>query len=195
MPRPKLFSRRQRKEKPPPFEELIVFDDDEQSIYRVSLPAPELLERFGRASRYVPDTTMPRYVGAVIAMAATWLTASQVFYWVLILPMANSMVFGVLLSFWMALPGWMIGPKFGPKPQWLARRVDGKFASLNPYEYFAPDHPEASFAAEMLELRDVRLIMQGGRTKQQKMILTTLIILLGSLIAAFFFMIVIFSTN
>ena len=184
-----------RKPKPPPYEEVIVFDDDEAAIYRVSLPAPDLLEAFGRAARYVPDTMMPRYIGAIAATGAGWLVASQAFYWLLLMPMVTSMVLGVLIAFWMAMPGWVIGPKFGPKPQWLARRVKGELKPLDPFTYFKSDHPEASFAAEMLELRDLRMIMSGGRSKQQKMILTTLVILLGSLVAAFFFMVMIFSTN
>ena len=177
----------------PKFEEIVVFDEDHEQIYRVALPRAVIADHLDSTARYLPDTQMPRYIGAAAGYGCMLFAMSVAFLFLLQWPLVAAVVMSVTLGVPGALPGWMLGPRFGPKPQWLAIRENGEIKRLPVEDYTEGDHPEASFAAELMQMRDLKFIYRGGASKVQRFILTSLLILLGSLLMAFFFMILIFT--
>ena len=179
--------RRQLNERKPRFEELVVFCEIERDIFRVRLPIDDLYKNLGARARFVCDTSTPQYVGAGLAyLAAVPVIALPIF--LLGYDIIMSTVVGVLLASSAALPGWIVGPKFGPKPQWLSvRREDGTIAPFDINGYYSPSDPEASFIAEMMQMRDLRMVLSGGQSRQQKLQIALFVVLLVCLVIALFF--------
>ena len=178
-----------------PYEEVVVFDEDNGRIFRVAMPHDEIAANLSASARYMPDTLMPRYIGAALGYAgvcgALMVTFFFLLQWLLVPAITFSAMFGVLG----ALPGWLIGPRFGPKSQWIAQRIDGDIIDMPVKDYTGGDHPEASFAYELMQMRDLKFLYSGGASRQQKMILTTLIITLGCLVFGLFFIVMVFSSG
>ena len=188
----KLNAVRANKEEKTRWEDVIVFDDDIQTIYRASMPVPELDATLGRTARFQADTTAPRYIGAGVGMGILWVLAGLFLFM-----MTRSLMFAAIAGIFLAWPGggvgWIIGPRFGPRPQWLCRKIEGEIVLLNTEAYMSTEHPEASFVAEMMGMRDMRFLLSGGHSKREKLVLSSLLVMLACLIGALFFFIVVFS--
>ena len=191
--RGKLELRRRRRRDAVIYEQVIVYDDRLDIIYRVAVPLPLLYERLGHSARYINDSKTPRYIGAITAFVA----AMPLIGGPLLLLGMNLVIVAFIamaIGFMAMLPGWMIAPRWGPQPQWLASRsVDGEIEAFDLEAYFSQDDPEASFIAEMLALRDVRQILAGGRSKTATVQLTATVILVMCLVVALFFFVIVFS--
>ena len=175
------------------YEELVVFDDRIQTIYRVALPIDDLYDKLGATSRYVCDTSVPKYIGAGITYLAA-IPLLGLLFWLAGLDVIIVTLLAMTLATPASLPGWMFGPVFGPKPQWLSVRTeDGEIQPFDLGEYFQPDDPEASFISEMLQLRDLRMVLSGGPSKQQKIQLAVTVTLLVCLVVVLFFVLTVFS--
>lgn len=168
-----------------------MFCQRERDIFRVRLPMDELYDKLGARARFVCDTSKPQYVGAGLAyLAAVPVIALPIF--LMGYDIIMSSVVGVLLASSAALPGWLVGPRFGPKPQWLSTRdEDGEVKPFDINSYYKPSDPEASFIAEMMEMRDLRMVLSGGRSKTQKLQITLFVVLLVCLVIALFFFVVV----
>jgi hypothetical protein len=188
----KVNAVRESREEQVRWEDVIVFDDDIQTIYRASMPVTELDATLGRTARFQADTTAPRYIGAGICMGILWVVIGLVLFL-----MTRSLMFAAISSVFLAWPGggvgWIIGPRFGPRPQWLCRKIEGEIVLLNTEAYMSTEHPEASFVAEMMGMRDMRFLLSGGHSKREKLVLTSLLVMMGCLIFALFFFIIVFS--
>ena len=180
--------------KPPKtlYEQIVVFDDAVQEIYRVQLPIDELYENLGPDARYIADTRMPNYMGAGLVYLAAIPLLGLPWYFVGI-----DIIITTILAISTALPfavaGWYVGPIWGPKPQWVAMRYEtGELEKFDIEAYFSPDDPEASFTAEMLKMRDLRMVLSGGTSRTQKIQLAVTVTLLVCLIIVLFFFLTVF---
>jgi len=182
---------RLRRPKEPRYEELVIFDDDAVDIYRVKLPVTELYDNLGRSARFIADTRTPQYAGAAAAymvaiplMGLPWFLLGVELILVTILAMSIATIF--------AVPGWYIGPLWGPKPQWIAVRTEDGIEPFDLDGYFSPDDPEASFVAEMLQMRDLKMVLSAGQSKMQQLQLAATITLVVCLVVALFFFLTVF---
>lgn len=173
------------------YEELVIFDDDAADIYRVALPVEELYEHMNSNARFIPDTRMPQYAGAGAAylvgipvMGLPWFLLGVDIIVVALLAVCLAMVF--------AVPGWIVGPMFGPKPQWIGVRTGDGIKPFDLDGYFSPDDPEASFVAEMLQMRDLKMVLSAGKSKMQQIQLAATITLVVCLVVALFFFVTVF---
>lgn len=197
------------------FEQIIVYDEDIEDTYRVALPVSELYEHLGAAARYICDSRIGPWLGAgitslsglVLVMLPSILVPAAGQY-IAIIPLLGPFIFGflaffaynlvvsmffaLLLSPLFAAPGWWLGQRFSPKPQWLATKKDGDISPFDLDDYFSQDNPEASFLAEFLQQRDIRLVLSGGQSKTQQLQLAATVTLVVCLVVALFFFVTVF---
>lgn len=185
--------RHRRNRSKPIYEEVIIYDDDRRQIYRVALPISVIAEKIDANARYVPNTMTPRYVGAASGLAISWIVMSTALLFALQWPIVAAIIMSSALAGFGMLPGWLLGARFGPRPQWIVRLADGDFTAMPIEGYGGNDHPDASFVSEIREQRDLKYIYRGGQSKTQKLILGSLIMIFGCLVVAFFFMIIVFT--
>ena len=181
-------NRKERKEVIP-YEEVVVYDDDMGAIYRVALPLSDLYEYLGAPARYICDSNAARLIGAGCG-AGIGLLVFGLVGWFFLMPSLGMVVMLMLcfaLSLFMAFPGWVVAPRWGPKPQWLAYRKGKELGAFNVSKFVQPDDPEASFVAELISMRDVKLIMSGGQSKTQQYALVAIVTLIVCLVVALFF--------
>ena len=185
---------------PVPLEEVIVFDAAEEMIFRAKLPRQELYDHLGRNARYVPATLAPRFIGAFLGWTVATLIAIALFtclgmavfrVWIHHLHMGwwiLSGFLGTLLGLLLGTyPGWEVGPRFGPKVQWLAvRDNDGRILPLDPSERVAPNDPRANWVYEFMLMREEKQIVSGGASTMQRLVLGTMAVLVGGLAFALF---------
>jgi hypothetical protein len=111
-------ARRERKER---WEEIRVLGLDKKGkarAWRDSLPLTVLMENLGEECRYAPETWLPKVLGALAGGLVLGALACGA-----LLPV-NSIIagmVGIMAMFIGGFAGWLIGPRFGPKPFWMVR--------------------------------------------------------------------------
>ncbi len=99
----------------------------------VSLPLSDLLGNLPLSARVVPKTDIAKYIGAILGMllgiGAFCLPLLFVF------PVVAALILGVPWGLFVGgVGGWLLGPRFGPKPFWVLKRVvSGKGFQTVPY--------------------------------------------------------------
>ena len=202
-------------------EQLVIFDDDANRIWRVELPRSELLEHFDHRSRYVRSDFAPEIIGVLIMLGFGWFLGFTFWYMIIPAPMFD-MIMGAGPAFLIGAPGWWIGPLFGPKAHWMARRSNGRLLPLlHGMVLVEPDRPPdpdgtseriaetvavyerivmegvevltAEVMYEVMEMRDEKAMVTSGLSRWQKIALTGVFTLLGSMVVALFFFGAVFS--
>jgi hypothetical protein len=105
------------------YETVVVYDNI--IIHRVLLPAAEIVPFLDHRSRWVPDKQIYYVLGMaggflVVFGLAFWFWSGRVPPGAYMISGTFSMFFGAILG---APLGWWIGPKLGPAPFWVMRRL------------------------------------------------------------------------
>ena len=107
-------------------ETVIVYDYDPKvkggTIWQATLPLSELFEHVGASCRYTYDSEMVRPIGAAIGGIGVFLLVSLLLF--ALLPIAMAAVLGLMFGAPLgATAGWIIAPRYAPRPIWLVRRI------------------------------------------------------------------------
>ena len=107
-------------------ETIIVYDYDPQikggTIWQATLPLSELFQHVGASCRYTYDTEKARPIGAALGGVAAAFLVGLLF--IAMLPIAMAVVLGLMFGAPLgATAGWVLAPRYAPKPIWLVRRV------------------------------------------------------------------------
>jgi hypothetical protein len=107
-------------------ETLIVYDYDPQvkggQIWRATLPLSELFEHVGPSCRYTYDSDRTRPVGAACGGVAVAAVATLLL--MVLLPISMAAILGLMFGAPLgAMTGWILAPRYAPKPIWMVRRV------------------------------------------------------------------------
>jgi len=99
---------------------LVPTPNNEGIIYRVKVPNHVIDKHMTEEARWIPDTTLPQYIGAATAYL---LGVVVVFF--LLLPIfvfPFNLIMGLIFASPLVLFGYWIGPKLGPRSIWLMWR-------------------------------------------------------------------------
>ena len=107
-------------------ETVIVYDYDpgvkSGTIWQATLPLSELFQHVGSNCRYTYDSEKVRPIGAALGGIAVMLAGGGLL--LALVPLAMAAVLGLMFGAPLgAMAGWIIAPRYAPKPIWLVRRV------------------------------------------------------------------------
>ena len=105
-------------------EQIVVYDDDREQVWRAELLFSELMSNFDRRARYVRRDWAPEIIGTLLCGGFGWLIGYSFWFWWIPVPLFD-IIMGAGPAFLLGVLGWWIGPLFGPRAHWFARRRGG----------------------------------------------------------------------
>ena len=103
-------------------ETIIVYENPQP--WRVSLPIDEIIPRLDLSARREPDSTIAQYIGAglgaLVGGVILFGLFAFLFHSVLVAAILGTPVAGLVIG---GIVGYIIGPRFGPQPYWVVKRL------------------------------------------------------------------------